>query len=126
MIRHHIFFTGMGGAFGAIVRGYLGVLINTRFPWAILIVNVVGSFLVGVLVAIFAGYKSELSQQIEIISVGFCGGFTTFSSFSYQTVDLFRKGMRFAALANVLLSLVLSIGAAWLGIIIAGNFAGSI
>lgn len=121
MIQHHILFTGMGGALGAIVRGYLGVLINTKFPWAILIVNVVGSFLVGIFVAIFAGYESVLSQQIEIISVGFCGGFTTFSSFSYQTVDLFRQGRRLVAFANVLLSLVLSIGAAWLGIMIAGG-----
>ncbi|MBT3180898.1 MAG: CrcB family protein [Deltaproteobacteria bacterium] len=122
MIRHHILFTGMGGALGAIVRGYLGVLINTNFPWAILIVNVVGSFLVGVFVAIFAGYESSFSQHIEIISLGFCGGFTTFSSFSYQSVDLFRSGKRFHALINIFLSLILSIGAAWLGMTIAEYF----
>ncbi len=122
MIKHHILFTGVGGALGAIVRGYLGVLINTKFPWAILIVNVVGSFLVGVLVAIFAGYESSLSQHIEIISMGFCGGFTTFSSFSYQSVGLFRSGKQLHALANVILSLILSIGAAWLGITISEAF----
>jgi len=118
VIIQNLIFSGVGGALGAVARGYLGRIIVTRFPWATLVVNVVGSFLAGVLISIFAGNTYSFFHDMELLSLGFCGGFTTFSSFSFQTMELIRNGRRKMAALNITLSLLLSIGAAWLGIII--------
>lgn len=118
MIISNLIFTGAGGALGAVIRGYFGKLISSKFPWATIIVNVVGSFFAGMLISIFATNSFEFSHKLELISLGFCGGFTTFSSFSFQTLQLLREGKRKSAILNIFISLFFSLIAAWLGIII--------
>ncbi|MCL9816629.1 fluoride efflux transporter CrcB [Natronocalculus amylovorans] len=107
------FLVGTGGAIGALLRYAVGEYVPaTEFPYATLIVNVIGSFVLGVLV--FGGASSD---TMLLIGIGACGAFTTYSSFSVQTILLFEDGKRTAAAANAIGNLVLSLGAiglAWL------------
>ena len=107
----------LGGALGSVLRATAALLIPAgRLPWATLVVNVLGSLVIGALVARFATFApSEHARAHNFWVVGVCGGFTTFSSFSWQTFDLAQKGNWGAAAANVLLSLVLCFSATWLG-----------
>jgi len=81
---------GLGGAVGAVARYGVGELVETEaFPAATLVVNVLGTFLLGLLT--FAGAGSEV---MLLVGTGACGAFTTFSSFSVQTVELWERGDR--------------------------------
>lgn len=103
-----------GGALGSVARYLVGVA-STRafglaFPWGTLIVNVAGSFLIGALVALFA-IKADLSQEARLfLTVGLCGGFTTFSTFSLDAWALIERGQWWQAAAYVAGSVLLSIG----------------
>ena len=86
---------GVGGALGAIARYYAtdwvrGVY-GAEFPWGTLVVNVVGSLLLGFLFVWFE-HRAPSNLSRELIAIGFLGSFTTFSTFSYETVALFRTG----------------------------------
>ena len=104
---------GTGGAIGAILRHLIYLRFSSdRFPWPTLAVNVVGSFGFGA--AIFAGAGET---TIQLVGIGICGAFTTFSSFSVETVQLYERGDRLLAVANAAVNLALSlaaIGIAWL------------
>jgi len=97
---------GVGGAFGATARYGVGQKLRTdaRLPLSTLFVNVAGSFVLG-LVAFAAP-----ERLFVLVGVGACGAFTTFSSFSYETVEALRDD-RVAGIANSMLNLVLSVGA---------------
>lgn len=103
-----------GGALGSVARYLVGVA-STRafglaFPWGTLIVNVAGSFLIGVLVELFA-LKADLPQEARVfLTVGLCGGFTTFSTFSLDAWVLVERGAWWQAAAYVAGSVLLSIG----------------
>ena len=103
---------GTGGAIGAALRHWVSLRVSSgRFPWATLVVNVVGSFALGL--AVFAGVGES---ALQLVGVGICGAFTTFSSFSVETVRLYERGDRLLALANAAGNLALSlaaIGIAW-------------
>ncbi|WP_138005439.1 fluoride efflux transporter CrcB [Halalkalirubrum salinum] len=107
------FLVGTGGAIGAVARYAVGEYIGTaEFPLATLIVNLLGSFVLGAITAAGAG-----NDVVLFIGTGVCGSFTTYSSFSVQTVLLFEEGNRGAAIANAIGNLTLSAGAiglAWL------------
>ncbi|MGD9863202.1 MAG: fluoride efflux transporter CrcB [Pseudodonghicola sp.] len=111
-------FVALGGAVGASLR-YLTGLAVTRlldhpgFPMAILTVNVLGSFLMGVFV-VAAAHKG-LTHLSPLVMTGFLGGFTTFSSFSLETVNLIERGDMAQAVLYVLLSVGVSIVALALG-----------
>ncbi|TYL40001.1 chromosome condensation protein CrcB [Natronococcus pandeyae] len=109
---------GTGGAIGAVLRHEVyRRLSSDQYPWPTLIVNVVGSFVFGV--AIFAGASES---TIQLLGIGICGAFTTFSSFSVETVQLYERGDRLSAVANAFGNLALSlaaIGLAW-GIVTVG------
>ena len=84
---------GTGGAIGAVLRYAVGqILVNERFPFSTLVVNVVGSFILGLIV--FSGLDSEV---VLFVGTGVCGSFTTYSSFSVQTVRLWETGDRLRA-----------------------------
>jgi CrcB protein len=103
----------LGGALGSVLRALASWAIPAgRLPWATIGVNVAGSLLIGVLMARWA--LSDLRVQSFWV-LGVCGGFTTFSSFSWQTFELAQRGSWVAAVANVLLSVVLCLAATWLG-----------
>ncbi len=103
---------GVGGAIGALSRyAVYEQLSDERYPWPTLIVNVVGSFVFGA--ATFAGASEPV---IQLVGIGICGSFTTFSSFSVETVQLYERGDRKLAIVNAAGNLALSlaaIGVAW-------------
>ena len=106
----------LGGALGSVARVLVGLALTTRFPWATLLVNVSGSLLIGwLIVRIGPGDTAAAASLRNLLVAGFCGGYTTFSTFSWQTLDQMQKGQWAAACANVLLSVVLSLVAVWLG-----------
>ena len=106
----------LGAAVGAPLRYLTDRVVQTRhdttFPWGTLAVNIVGCLVLGGLV----GAGSALPGSVyALVGIGFCGGLTTYSTFSYETVRLVEQGARFYALLNVLVSLVAGLGAALLG-----------
>ncbi len=106
----------LGGALGSVARALVGLSIPGRFPWATLVVNVTGSLLIGWLMARLGSAETASASSLRSFLVaGFCGGFTTFSAFSWQTLEQMMKGQWAAAITNVLLSVVLCLLAAWLG-----------
>lgn len=107
----------VGGGLGSICRYLISTATKSLmpFPLGTLTVNVVGSFLMGVLVTFLIG-KSFSEPARLMLAVGFLGGFTTFSSFSIETLTLLEKGHALAALSNVALNLALGLPAAWLGV----------
>ncbi len=106
----------LGGAVGSVARALIGYALPSRFPWATLLVNAAGSFLIGWLMARLGAAEPPESARLQgLLVVGFCGGFTTFSTFSWQTLDQMMKGQWAAATTNVLLSVALCLVAVWLG-----------
>ena len=109
-----------GGALGSLARFLLSNLVHTlfpmRFPLATLTVNLVGSLVIGILYVLIAERGVVHADWRSVAIVGFLGAFTTFSTFSLETVTLLEHGMAAEALGNVLLSVVLCVGAAWGGI----------
>ncbi|HSN71297.1 MAG TPA: fluoride efflux transporter CrcB [Steroidobacteraceae bacterium] len=110
-----------GSALGGVARYWCSSLIAERvgetFPWGTWTVNVAGSFLIGVLAG-FAAPEGRIYFSPELrqfLMIGVLGGFTTFSSFSVQTLMLIRDGDWLAAIANVLLSVAACLLAVWAG-----------
>lgn len=106
----------IGAILGANLRYGVGVWVakgsDGSFPWATLMVNLLGCFLVGVI----AGLVPKQDETLRnLLIVGFLGGFTTFSAFGLETVRLFESGEWVRALGYVLTSTVGGIGLAWLG-----------
>jgi CrcB protein len=106
----------LGAAVGAPARYLTDRAIQSRhetvFPWGTLTVNLVGSFVLGVIVA--AG--SHVSTKVALLlATGFCGALSTYSTLSYETLRLAQDGARFYAVANVAITLFAGIGAAALG-----------
>jgi CrcB protein len=104
-----------GGALGSVARYLVGIgsgkLFGTDFPWGTLLINVTGSFLIGAFVGLFA-VKWDLSQAARIfLTVGICGGYTTFSTFSLDAYYLIERGQILASSAYVGASVALSAGA---------------
>ncbi|MCF4098653.1 fluoride efflux transporter CrcB [Maritalea mediterranea] len=107
---------GLGGAFGAMGRFGIGQLIMrfglTGWPYATLAVNIIGSFIMGLVIALLARHTPEWSNSARLLlATGFCGGFTTFSAFSLDFISLYERGQTMSALLYVGLSVVLSIAA---------------
>ena len=104
----------LGGALGSVARFGLSNLIALRyagsFPLATLIVNVTGSLAIGYLAATTTSQSAR-----NFLMIGVCGGYTTFSAFSLQTLTLIQGGQWLSAAGNIGLSVVLCIGGAWLG-----------
>ncbi len=122
----------IGSAIGGVGRYWCGALVAERFgdafPWGTLLVNVAGSFLIGIVAAMGDSYDRPWLPPQEVrafIVVGFCGGYTTFSAFSLQTLALLREGAWAYAIGNVVLSVVLCLVAVWLGYLVGGGLSQS-
>ncbi|TPG32670.1 fluoride efflux transporter CrcB [Mycolicibacterium hodleri] len=109
-----VILTFIAGASGAVTRFLLDSSIKRRwqspFPWATVIINVTGSLLLGVLAGLVLFHGESAAWQ-TVVGTGFCGGYTTFSTASFETVRLVEQKRRLLALLNAVGSLVLSVGA---------------
>lgn len=121
-----IAFVAVGGGLGALARYAVGLaaaqLIGKGFPWGTLIVNVVGCFIMGIVLQLIGALESKLPgsrDQLEFwhkaFAIGFLGGLTTFSSFGADTLREFQGGQPLVALANVVANVALSLAAVWCG-----------
>ncbi|MEE9310686.1 MAG: fluoride efflux transporter CrcB [Cocleimonas sp.] len=117
----------LGGSLGALMRFIVSSSVTEKlgssFPYGTLTVNVLGSFIMGFL-AMFLVERMGLDPLLRLgVFVGFLGAFTTFSTFSMETLNLFEQGESLRALLNMFISVVLSVLAVWLGVIL-GKIAG--
>lgn len=115
------FYVAIGGALGSVARFWASGLIANRFgqafPWGTLVVNVTGSFIIGFF-ATFTGTEGRMLVAPgfrTFFMVGVCGGYTTFSSFSLQTLNLVQDREWLYAGGNAVLSVVLCLAGVWLG-----------
>ena len=112
---------GIGSALGGLARygtGALAVALwGPSFPWGTMLINILGSFVIGGFATLTGPdgrvYVGPLGRQF--VMVGLCGGYTTFSSFSLESLQLLQQGRALAAGANIALSLVLCLFAVWVG-----------
>lgn len=106
----------LGGALGSVARALVGRAIPAGLlPWGTVVANIVGSLLIGWLMARVLAVDAAGARAHSFWVVGVCGGFTTFSTFSWQTVEQMQKGQWLPAAANVLVSVAGCLLATWLG-----------
>jgi len=109
----------IGGLVGSVARyslsGAVQDVTGHTFPSGTLAVNIVGSFIIGLVMALSLERGLLGDEWRILLTTGFCGGFTTMSTFSYETLALLRDGESALALLNVTASFVVCVGAAWLG-----------
>lgn len=125
---HPIALLMLGGGIGTNARYWLGKLIvqfqspDVRFPWATFAINVSGSFILGAVATIY-----DLNRDIShlkwylLFGTGFCGGFTTFSTFSYETLQLIKEERSWIAVLYALGSVGFGLLGAWLAVKVAGE-----
>jgi CrcB protein len=130
MMNMAYLWVAIGGAIGCISRYWLSGLIASHFsedfPWGTLVCNITGSFLIGILAA-FTVPDSRLDSQSRVfitqfLMIGFCGGYTTFSSFSLQTLNLLHDREWFYASINMIFSVLLCMVVVWLGYLFGSIF----
>ncbi|HEX3953439.1 MAG TPA: fluoride efflux transporter CrcB [Stellaceae bacterium] len=114
-------YVALGGALGSMARFWLAALVaeilGPQFPWGTILINIVGSFVIGFF-ATFTGPGGRMMASFNtraFVMVGICGGFTTFSAFSLQTLDLARQDRWLQAGGNVVISVVVCLLAVWAG-----------
>jgi fluoride exporter len=110
----------LGGALGSMARYatgvYVGRWLGTAFPWSTLLINIVGSFLIGAFAESFA-LRWDASQSTRVfLVVGICGGYTTFSTFSLDVVTLINRGETLTAGAYIVASVALGLLALYGGL----------
>ena len=114
-------YVALGSAVGGVARLGLASLVQQRvgpnFPVGTLVVNVSGSFLLGLLLRYALGTQAISPEVRALLTTGFCGGYTTFSTFTYDTMLLLEDGQTSRAGLYVLLSVAVSLAGAWLGIL---------
>jgi CrcB protein len=116
---------GLGSVFGGMARywvsGFVAEKWGQRFPWGTIIINITGSFLIGILYAMTLPEGRLNTWRVvvtQLLMYGLCGGYTTFSSFSLQTLTLARDGQWLSAGGNVMISVAACLLAVWLGFLI--------
>lgn len=120
----------LGGALGSVARFAIATVLAERlahpFPWLTLLVNATGSLAIGLLASLGAhGVRMlDTADARAFLMVGILGGYTTFSSFSLQTLELARAGAWVAAGGYVALSLLLCLGGVWAGYLLGGVLSG--
>jgi fluoride exporter len=113
----------LGGGAGSLVRYTLSTAIMARtggrFPFGTVIINITGSFLIGLLMTLFTEYASPNPNLRLLLVTGFLGGYTTFSSFEWETLSLAVDGGWWLGLVNMVGSVALGYSAVWLGALLA-------
>lgn len=122
----HLLLVALGGAIGATLRHLVGTLtlriFGSGFPWGTATVNILGSFVMGVIVELVARKFSASMEWRLFLMTGMLGGFTTFSSFSLDTAFLWERGETVVAFGYVVGSVVLSIAALFAGLALVRSF----
>jgi CrcB protein len=112
---------GVGGCLGSILRfwvgSYIGSRMGTRFPYGTFVVNITGSFLIGLVFALLTTRTNWSPNWRYLIPIGFIGGYTTFSSFEFETWRTIQDGQIGVGFLYVALSVVLGFVAVWVGVI---------
>ena len=122
-----VLLVGAGGFVGSICRygmsrGVQRALGTAAFPYGTFVVNIVGAFAIGLLLGAIDTPKSGFPNNARtFLVIGLLGGFTTFSAFGLETIELIRRGEFFVGVTNVALSLALSLVAVWAGLKIADS-----
>ncbi len=107
---------GLGGGIGSMLRYTASLLISSKtFPWATLAVNIIGCFIIGIVLAMSLKDEAFLHNWKLFLATGICGGFTTFSAFSAENMELLQTGKPGLALTYIILSVVLGIIATFFG-----------
>jgi fluoride exporter len=132
VLVHPVTLLAVGGGAGANARYWLGKLVariqgEMEFPWATFFINVAGSVILGFVAAAFLHQPDSLHSEPAkrnwylLLGTGFCGGFTTFSTFSYETLKLMQDGKPWAAAAYVIGSVACGLLGVWLALKLAGD-----
>jgi len=115
MIKN-LLLVGLGGSIGSMVRYAVSLLTNSKlFPYATLSVNIIGSFIIGIVFALSIKEAGLSNNWRLFLATGICGGFTTFSAFSLENMGLLQSGRIGIALTYIIISIVLGIAATFLG-----------
>jgi fluoride exporter len=124
MIKHFIM-VGLGGALGSILR-YLTQLLfaafSLTFPMGTFVANILGCFAIGLLYALMEKYTGLSTEWRLFWITGICGGYTTFSSFSYESISLFKQGNYFYFFLYMMMSIVVGLLATLVGIVVVSKF----
>jgi CrcB protein len=117
----------LGGAVGTLARYLISLAalpVSQSLPWGTIVINILGSFIIGLFGTLTLTHgRYPVSDNVRLfVMIGICGGFTTFSSFSLQTLDLLRNGAMVRAAINVVASVVLCVTAVAIGHFIATGF----
>ena len=122
MTFSHAIWLAIGGGLGTLVRASVAILAlrlcGREFPWGTFAVNLIGSFLFGVIVSLGRGRMGLPAGYETILLVGFLGGFTTYSSFAFQSYELFEQGKPFLAGAYIVGTVVSGLVLVWSGVIV--------
>lgn len=113
---------GFGGAIGSVLRYLTAVMVNkyyaSAFPLATFITNVLGCFLIGLIVGLLEKTQMTNSDLKWFLITGFCGGYTTFSAFGYENIGLFQNNNSGIAFIYMGLSVIFGLFAVWLGLLL--------
>lgn len=122
-----ILLVALGGAFGSVCRYLVGLasirLWGVGFPWGTLVVNVAGSFAMGVLIELLARRFDASAELRLLLATGVLGGFTTFSSFSLDAAVLWERGEAMTAFVYIAATVIVGIAALFAGLSLARHFA---
>ena len=120
-----VLYVGLGGALGSVSRYALTYAIQSRlvspFPVATLLINVTGSLLLGFVMRYAADSTSLSAETRLLLTTGFCGGYTTFSSLEFETLQAIRRGLPWIGILYAFGSLILGYAAVWFGMAVASR-----